>query len=165
MCLRPGVCWLTRWVPRARGQTTRRSLNRNSLHSTSRRPPFSNMGRKAKPTAALDINTLPELFAPIFHQAQFSSANHRKNVVALHKIHVQAAEVTKPVEDGPGIQLIGEGAFNKTFVSMLNHILPMKKGVTQADKLVKFVAAFLRYTSEKGMHSPWYIMETYLTSL
>ena len=108
------------------------------------------MGRKAKPTAQLDLETLPDIVAPIFQQAQFSLANHRKNVVALHKIHEQAAQVTETLAKGKTIQLVGEAAFNKAFIGMLNRVLPVKKGVSQADKVVKFIATFVRYTSEKG---------------
>lgn len=98
----------------------------------------------------MDIEELPELIAPIFQQAQFSLANHRKNVVSLHKLHEQAAQITQTLGKGKGIQLTGEAAFSKAFISMVNRILPIKKGVSQADKSVKFVAAFVRYTSEKG---------------
>lgn len=107
------------------------------------------MVRKPKETT-LDIEELPELIAPIFQQAQFSLANHRKNVVSLHKLHEQAAQVTQTLGKGKGLQLTGEAAFNKAFISMVNRILPIKKGVSQADKSIKFVAAFVRYTSEKG---------------
>ncbi|KAG9019330.1 hypothetical protein FRB90_003736, partial [Tulasnella sp. 427] len=97
-----------------------------------------------------DIEELPELLAPIFQQAQLSLANHRKNVVSLHKIHEQAAQVTQALAKGKGVQLIGEAAFTKAFIAMVNRILPIKKGVSQADKSIKFVAAFVRYTSEKA---------------
>ncbi|KAG8963687.1 hypothetical protein FRC00_005396 [Tulasnella sp. 408] len=107
------------------------------------------MVRKPKDTA-IDIEELPELIAPIFQQAQFSLANHRKNVVSLHKLHEQAAQVTQTLGKGKGLQLTGEAAFNKAFISMVNRILPIKKGVSQADKSIKFVAAFVRYTSEKA---------------
>lgn len=107
------------------------------------------MVRQAK-AAQLDITQLDELIGPIFQQAQFTLANHRKNVVSLHTIHVQAAQVTETLAKGKGIQLTGEAMFNKAFVGMINRALPVKKGVSQADKVVKFVAAFVRYTSEKG---------------
>ncbi|KIO22870.1 hypothetical protein M407DRAFT_15642 [Tulasnella calospora MUT 4182] len=102
------------------------------------------------PTAYTPGVELPELIAPIFQQAQFSLANHRKNVVSLHKVHEQAAQITQSLGKGKGLQLTGEAAFNKAFISMVNRILPIKKGVSQADKSIKFVAAFVRYTSEKA---------------
>ncbi|KAG8972407.1 hypothetical protein FRC05_010118 [Tulasnella sp. 425] len=107
------------------------------------------MVRKAK-ESTIDIEELPELIAPIFQQAQLSLANHRKNVVSLHKLHEQAAQITQTLGKGKGIQLTGEAAFSKAFISMVNRILPIKKGVSQADKSIKFVAAFVRYTSEKA---------------
>lgn len=104
------------------------------------------------PTAVtLELSSLDELIAPIFQQAQFTLANHRKNVVSLHRIHVQAAQITETLPKGRGVQLTGEAAFNKSFIGMVNRVLPVKRGVSQADKAVKFVAAFVRYAMEKGM--------------
>lgn len=102
-------------------------------------------------SAALNLDNLADSVAPIFQQAQFSLANHRKNVVALHKIHEQAAEITEA--KGKNVQLTGEAAFNKCFQAMVNHALPLKKGVSQGDKVIKFAAAFVRYSSEKGKHT------------
>ncbi|KAG8985209.1 hypothetical protein FRB93_006052 [Tulasnella sp. JGI-2019a] len=104
---------------------------------------------RAPRAAALELTSLDELIAPIFQQAQFTLANHRKNVVSLHRIHVQAAEITETLPKGRGIQLTGEAAFNKSFIGMVNKVLPVKRGVSQADKAVKFVAAFVRYATEK----------------
>lgn len=106
---------------------------------------------RAPKAAALELASIEELVAPVFQQAQFTLANHRKNVVSLHKIHVQAAQITETLSKGRGIQLTGEAAFNKVFIGMVNKVLPVKRGVSQADKAVKFVAAFVRYAMEKGM--------------
>jgi len=99
---------------------------------------------------AFDLENLHESIYPIFTQVQLTLANHRKNVVSLHKIHNQAAEVTEVLPRNKGIQLTGESAFNKVFVDMLNRVLPVKKGVAQADKVIKFVAHFVKYTAERG---------------
>lgn len=99
---------------------------------------------------SIDVSALDEHIGPIFQQAQFTLANHRKNVVSLHKIHVHAAQVTETLAKGKGIQLTGEASFNKAFVGMLNKVLPVKRGVSQADKVVKFAAAYVRYSTEKG---------------
>ncbi|KAG8843652.1 hypothetical protein FRB96_003876 [Tulasnella sp. 330] len=104
---------------------------------------------RAPKAAQLELASIEELIAPIFQQAQFTLANHRKNVVSLHKIHVEAAQITETLSKGRGIQLIGEAAFNKAFIGMINKALPVKRGVSQADKAIKFVAAFVRYATEK----------------
>ncbi|KAG8927529.1 hypothetical protein FRC02_008084, partial [Tulasnella sp. 418] len=99
---------------------------------------------------SIQLDDLPALVAPIFQQAQFSLANHKKNIVSLHKPHAQASQITETLPKGKGVQLNGEAAFNKVFMDMVNRVLPLKKGVTQADKIVKFVASFVKYTTEKA---------------
>ncbi|KZT57283.1 putative mitotic chromosome condensation-related protein [Calocera cornea HHB12733] len=96
---------------------------------------------------------LPDLQAtlpPIFAQSQHNTANHRKNVVALHKIHLQCAAVTQTLPNGKGIKLTGEKAFNDAFSAMVDKILEVKRGIMQADRVVKFTASFIAFLSEKG---------------
>jgi len=85
----------------------------------------------------------------IFQQAQHTVASHKKNIVQLHKIQLQAAVYTEPTSKGP--RLIGERIFNTQFLDVLKNILPLKKGTTVADRIVKFVAAFVHYIVEKGL--------------
>lgn len=93
-------------------------------------------------------DTLPSAIAPIFDQAQNTTANHRKNIAQLRKIHETCADVTE--ETPKGIRLVGERAFNNAFVGMVNRVLPVKKGVAVADRIVKFVASYVAYTTENG---------------
>lgn len=86
---------------------------------------------------------------PVFMQSQQTVANHRKNAVNLHKIQTQAAAINEEVP-GRGIKLTGEKAFNDVFMDMVNRVLPLKKGIVQADKVVKFVGTFVKYTTDKG---------------
>jgi hypothetical protein len=65
--------------------------------------------------------TLPTQLPPIFEQAQHTTANHRKNIVALRKIQVACATVTE--ETSKGTKLVGEKAFNTLFVDMVNRVL------------------------------------------
>lgn len=74
---------------------------------------------------------------------------HRKNVVNLYKIHAQCVAISEEVP-GRGIKLTGEKAFNDAFLDMVNRVLPIKKGVSNGDKIVKFCGAFVEYLSEKG---------------
>lgn len=95
------------------------------------------------------LETLPTLIPPIFDQAQHTTANHRKNLVTLRKIQESCSTF---IEETPkGIKLVGEKAFNTCFVDMVNRVLPVKKGVAVADRVVKFVAAYVAYTTEQGM--------------
>ncbi len=103
---------------------------------------------RAKPGAAYLTDTLPTLLPPIFEQVQHTTANHRKNVVALRKIHDACAAVTESTPKGT--KLVGEKAFNTLLIDMVNRVLPIKKGVAVADRVVKFVAAYVSYTTEQG---------------
>lgn len=101
---------------------------------------------RASVSDALSIS-LPDIFS----QSQQSVATHKKNVVRLHNLQLQAASITETTPKGP--RLIGEKGFNTLFDDMLFKVLPQKKGVTQADRIVKFVGAFVAYAMEKGVYS------------
>lgn len=89
----------------------------------------------------------------IFDQVQTTTANHQKNVVALHKIHIDAAAFTEPTHGGRSIKLTGERLFEDTFIDMLCRVLVVKKGVSQADRIVKFVGAYILYLNLKGAYA------------
>lgn len=86
----------------------------------------------------------------IFDQVQVSTANHRKNAVALYKLQVNAATVTKAVKGGSAVKLTGEKAFGDAFIDALSRILVVKKGAVVADRVAKFVATFVKFMTEKG---------------
>ncbi|CAO1628711.1 unnamed protein product [Sympodiomycopsis kandeliae] len=94
--------------------------------------------------AAPNLTVLTGSIPKYFQEAQHSVANHRKNAVALHRIHTQCAQVTE--ETPKGTRLLGEKHFNTSFLDCLNRVLPIKKGVTQADRTLKFVATYAAYT-------------------
>lgn len=93
-------------------------------------------------------DTLPTVLPPIFEQAQNTTANHRKNIVQLFKIQKTCAEITE--ETNKGTRLIGERSFNALFIKMINRVLPIKKGMAVADRVVKFSASYVAYTTEQG---------------
>lgn len=99
------------------------------------------------------LTVLPENLPKIFEQAQISTANHQKNFVALNKLHNAAASVTAALQNGVDAQLTGERAFEDLFISMIMRILPVKKGATVVDRVVKFVAGYVKFISEKGENS------------
>lgn len=94
-------------------------------------------------------DVLPTAVPPIFEQAQNTTANHRKNIVQLRKVQETCASITEKSEKGT--RMVGERAFNNLFVDMVNRVLPVKKGVAVADRIVKFVANYVAYTTEQGM--------------
>ncbi|KAH7887136.1 nuclear condensing complex subunit [Phlebopus sp. FC_14] len=86
----------------------------------------------------------------IFDQAQNTTANHQKNVVALHKIHLEAAGFTESVHNGRSIKLTGERMFEDMFIDTLCRVMVVKKGVSQADRVVKFVGAYTKYMNQNS---------------
>lgn len=103
------------------------------------------------PRSETVISKLPEYIAAIFDQAQLTLANHRKNCVALYKLHQQAAAVTQPSKNNNVIKLVGERAFGDSFVDMINRVLVTKKGPATADRIVKFVGSYVKFMNEKGV--------------
>ena len=99
-------------------------------------------------SASYLIDTLPLSLPPIFDQAQHTTANHRKNIVALRKIHETCSSITETTSKG--VKLVGEKAFNTSFIDMVNRVLPIRKGVAVADRVVKFVEQYVTYTTEQG---------------
>jgi condensin complex subunit 3 len=93
---------------------------------------------------------LRESIAAIFDQVQLTLANHRKNCVALYKLHQQAATITQPSRKDSVIKLAGEKAFDDVFVDMVNRVLVVKKGPATADRVVKFVGSYVKFMNEKG---------------
>lgn len=109
-------------------------------------PSIANMPSTSSDVGIL-LTNLPNSVPAIFQQAQLSLANHRKNVVALHKVHAAVATIQEETERGT--RLIGEKAFNDAFLACLNRVLGIKKGVSNADRCIKFVAAYCTYVQEQ----------------
>lgn len=99
-------------------------------------------------SASYLTETLPTSLPPIFDQAQHTTANHRKNIVALRKIQDTCSSITE--SSSKGTKLVGEKAFNGLFIEMVNRVLAVKKGVAVADRVVKFVASYVTYVTEQG---------------
>lgn len=98
------------------------------------------------------LERLHETVAAIFDQAQLTLANHRKNCVALYKLHQQAGAVTRPVKNGTVLKLVGERAFGDVFIVMINRVLVVKKGPAAADRVVRFVGSYVKFMNEKGVY-------------
>ncbi|KAF8635378.1 hypothetical protein AX15_000383 [Amanita polypyramis BW_CC] len=106
-------------------------------------------GRKKQP----ETTGLAELQASIpriFDQVQISSANHQKNFVALHRLHTEAAQYIEPVNNGRSVKLTGERKFEEVFTLMITRVLPIKKGIGPADRIVKFIGGYVRFVNEKA---------------
>jgi condensin complex subunit 3 len=99
---------------------------------------------------AFSLESLSTDVPKIFEQVQLTSANHQKNLVALHKLQTEAAKITESVQNGKSIKLVGERAFEDTLLTMLSRAMPVKKGAAVADRVVKFIGAFTKFINEKG---------------
>lgn len=117
------------------------------------RAPSSNGTLKAKDSVLLD--SLPSTLAGIFSQSQHSLTTHRKLVNQLHKLFIACCAVQETAPgarkgDDERIKLTGEKAFRDGVLEMLDRVVACKKGVVQADRVVKFVAAYCGFASEHG---------------
>ncbi|BGP19048.1 hypothetical protein JCM10213_009242 [Rhodosporidiobolus nylandii] len=105
--------------------------------------------RQAEPD---DLDTLAELLdtqvPALFTAAQQTTASHRKHINTLHSLFRRCAAVTTTSADGKYVRLSGEKAFGERFREMMLHPLGVKKGVDQADRVVKFVAGFVGFAVE-----------------
>ncbi|KAF7316513.1 hypothetical protein MIND_00170500 [Mycena indigotica] len=94
-----------------------------------------------------DPDTLYASVASIFEQAQTSIANHRKNCVALYKIHTGAAnQGTSKKRSAHGDQ----SAFVATFLDMVGRVIIIKKGPPTVERVIKFISHYVRFVNEKA---------------
>lgn len=97
------------------------------------------------------LDSLATELPTIFDQVQVTTANHQKNYVALYKLQAEAAKVTITVQNGKSVKLIGERAFEDAVLALLSRAMPIKKGESVADRVIKFVGGFTKFINEKGM--------------
>lgn len=69
-------------------------------------------------------------------------------MVSLRKIQEKCAGITE--SGAKGTMLVGEKGFNTKFMECLERVLPVKKGVAVADRVIAFVGKFVAYTTEQG---------------
>lgn len=99
---------------------------------------------------AFQLDDLSTNVPRIFEQVQGTVANHQKNYVALYKLHTEAAKHTESINNGEDLRLTGERAFEDVFMSMLIRALPIKKGASVVDRIIKFVGGYTKFINEKG---------------
>ncbi|KAJ7056620.1 nuclear condensing complex subunit [Mycena amicta] len=83
--------------------------------------------------------------AAIFEQVQNSTANHQKNLVAAYKLHSRSTVNPQGNKDDRG-----EHEFRDAFFTAIAAVLPVKKGATAADRVVKFVGSYFQYLNERA---------------
>ncbi|KAJ3987872.1 nuclear condensing complex subunit [Lentinula detonsa] len=95
---------------------------------------------------------IPSAISAIFDQVQNASANHQKNIVALHKIFVDLAKLREKTKNGDTI-LVGEKQFEQAIFYLLLRLLESKKGAS-GNRVVKFFGGFMRYINDKAGQDP-----------
>ncbi|KAJ8081879.1 chromosome condensation complex Condensin, subunit G [Marasmius tenuissimus] len=93
------------------------------------------------------LHGLSQDIREIFGQAQNTSLNHQKNIIALYKLHNKAVGIIEPHRNG--VKMLGENEFKKTMFDILNTVLAFKKGVVQADRAVKFLANYFKHMNDR----------------
>lgn len=86
----------------------------------------------------------------LFSAAQHNTATHRKLINTVHALFLRCAQVTTVSDDGESVRLSGEKAFADAWRGMSVHVLGLKKGVEQADRIIKFIAGFIGFAVEYG---------------
>lgn len=105
---------------------------------------------------AAEPDTLEDLAGPLeqlpqlFGASQHSVASHRKNINTLHSLFLRCAQVTTLSSNGKNIKLSGERMFGEAFRNAVVYPLGVKKGVEQADRVIKFVGGFVAFAVEHG---------------
>ncbi|TFK48905.1 ARM repeat-containing protein [Heliocybe sulcata] len=105
----------------------------------------------ARTAPSFSLEDLPIAIPKILDQAQVSTANHQKNYVALYKLHAEAVKYTEPVNNGKTTKSVGEKAFQDLLLDMVGRLLPLKKGTTVADRMIKFVGGYVKFANEKAL--------------
>ena len=106
--------------------------------------------KKAVEEPATMDNLEVDKIGTLFSASQDSIATHRKNINTLHAVFLRCASVTTPSDDGKSIRLTGEKAFGEAFRAAVVYPLGVKKGVEQADRVIKFVGGFVGFAVEFG---------------
>ncbi|KIM49317.1 hypothetical protein M413DRAFT_438505, partial [Hebeloma cylindrosporum] len=85
----------------------------------------------------------------IFDQTEVSTDNHRKNYVALYKIHLELAQYTEELPKGR-VKLTGERIFQDQYKILLTKVLPIKRGESPADHIIRFLGGYTKFINEKA---------------
>ncbi|KAJ7512962.1 nuclear condensing complex subunit [Mycena galericulata] len=110
-------------------------------------------------------DSLEASLAAIFDQAQTSLANHRKNCVALYKIHVKASQTVPADKKSKKRAATDQTAFIFTFLDMVSRVVAVKKGPATVDRVVKFVAQYVRFVNEKALEEKAKVAEVATNSI
>jgi condensin complex subunit 3 len=102
------------------------------------------------PAAAFKLETAPGILANALEQSQRTASNHRKNINIVYKLFQQCSLIVEKLANGRGTRLSGEKAFIDTLKENgINRVLVVKRGVTEADRVIRFICAFISHATEQ----------------
>lgn len=63
------------------------------------------------------------------------------------------------------VKLTGEKAFTEGFYTVLDNVITTKKGIVEADRVIKFIGAFCSFATDHGQSPPNFVrLEVLVTS-
>lgn len=110
-------------------------------------------GAAAEADSASSVKALVKQVPQLFSNSQHSIATHRKNIVQLHGVFESASAFVQHDRQDDTVRLTGEKVFRQQFKECLVYPLGVKKGVEQADRIVKFIAGFVAYAVDHELKS------------
>ncbi|KAL9128611.1 MAG: hypothetical protein Q9217_002745 [Psora testacea] len=138
------------------GRPSTRTAAASHLSAKPPTQPLNNSRRSiARPTIAIPqegpTSTLRSQICNVFSDAQKTTAGHRKLVVHLRKIqeHCVCEPPSSRGNTGQEREQFGEDDFNVEFARCVIRLMGVKKSEGVGDRLVRFIAFFLRHASEK----------------
>lgn len=85
----------------------------------------------------------------VFDQVQLSTANHRKNCVALYQYQLGSSRgLHRSRKDKTAIDV--HDLFCGTFIEMVDRLLTVKKGTPNATRVVQFITVYVQFALQKG---------------
>lgn len=103
------------------------------------------------PSAAFKLESVPIVLGSSLEQSQKTATNHRKNVAIVYKLFHQCGSVIERLPNGRGTRLVGEKAFIDALKEGINRVLVVKRGVVEADRVIKFICAFIAHATEQQL--------------
>ena len=98
------------------------------------------------------LETLHEQIVEVLQGAQNESSLHKRRVKVLCKLHAQVTTVVEKGKQLGQVKRVGEKKFNDAFWKTIANVLPVRKGVVEADRVVRLVGGFVQQlTAESGM--------------
>lgn len=102
------------------------------------------------PARAFNLESAPGILANCFEQSQKTTSNHRKNINIAYKLFQQCSTVVERDPNGRIKKLSGEIAFITTLKeNCINRVLPLKRGITEADRIIKCICGFIALATEQ----------------